>query len=205
MPTSAVFSINVSQIKPIISKEKSVPGKKKQSQAYWNGSSKCNRRKTAMFVIWRSKNPRCFKNVKHLPCEYKSQKKSWMNSEIFEQWARKLERRFLVDDRKIALITDKCPAHPSISNLTNVQIVFLPPNTMSILQLMDQGVIRSLKAHYRRRVVRLLRRALEKKYPCPKISIPLWIKLLMDQLLHLFLKKSSNAFLIFFSLQGMCS
>ena len=36
--------------------------------------------KLPMFVIWKSKNPRCFKNVKHLPCEYKSQKKSWMNS-----------------------------------------------------------------------------------------------------------------------------
>ena len=34
--------------------------------------------KLPMFVIWKSKNPRCFKNVKHLPCEYKSQKKSWM-------------------------------------------------------------------------------------------------------------------------------
>ena len=35
------------QIKHITSKEKSVPGEKKQSQAYWNGSSKCDRRKTA--------------------------------------------------------------------------------------------------------------------------------------------------------------
>ena len=47
--------------------------------------------KLPMFVIWKSKHPRCFKNVKYLPCEYKSQKKSWMNSEIFEEWVRKLE------------------------------------------------------------------------------------------------------------------
>ena len=93
--------------------------------------------KLPMFVIWKSKNPRCFKNVKHLPCEYKSQKKSWMNSEIFEEWVRKLDRKFRADDLKIALIIDNCPAHPSISNSTNVQIVFLPPNTTSILQPMD--------------------------------------------------------------------
>ena len=110
--------------------------------------------KLPMFVIWKSKNPRCFKNVKHLPCEYKSQKKSWMNSEIFEEWVRKLDRRFLADDQKITLIIDNCPADPSISNLTNFQIVFLPPNTTSILQPMDQGVIRNLKVHYRERVVR---------------------------------------------------
>ena len=82
--------------------------------------------KLPMFVIWKSKNPRCFKNVKHLPCEYKSQKKSWMNSEIFEEWVRKLDRKFRADDRKIALIINNCPAHPSISNLTNVPIVFCP-------------------------------------------------------------------------------
>ena len=119
--------------------------------------------KLPMFVIWKSKNTRYFKNVKHLPCEYKSQKKSWMNTEIFEEWVDKLDRKFSEDDRKIALIIDNCPAYPSISNFTNVQIVFLPPNTTSILQPMDQGVLRSLKAHYRGRVVRLLCRALEKK------------------------------------------
>ncbi|XP_063598617.1 tigger transposable element-derived protein 6-like [Penaeus indicus] len=57
-----------------------------------------------------------------------------MSSEIFEEWVRK----FRVDGRKIALIIDNCPAHPTVSNLTNVQLVFLPPNTTSILQPMDQ-------------------------------------------------------------------
>ena len=120
--------------------------------------------KLPMFVIWKSKNPRCFKNVKHLPCEYKSQKKSWMNSEIFEEWVRKLDRKFRANDRNIALIIDNSPAHPSISNLTNVQLVFLPLNTTSILQPMDQGVIRSLKAHYRGRVVHLLCKVLSKDF-----------------------------------------
>ena len=138
--------------------------------------------KLPTFVIWKSKNPRCFKNVKHLPCEYKSQKESWMNSEIFEEWVRKLDRKFRADDRKIALIIDNYPAHPSISNLTGVQIVFLPPNTRSILQPIGQGVIRSLKAHYRGRVVRLLCRAFEKKEPCPKILILQSVKILADSL-----------------------
>ena len=56
-----------------------------------------------MFVIWKSKNPRCFKNVKHLPCEYKSQKKSWMNSEIFEEWVRKLDGSFVQMIEKLLL------------------------------------------------------------------------------------------------------
>ena len=138
-------------------------GKKSKVRLTGMTAASATGEKLPMFAIWKSKNPRCFKNVKHLPCEYKSQKKSWMDREIFEEWIRKLDRKFPADDQKIALVTDNYPAHPSISNLTNVQIVFLPPNTTSILQPMDQGVIRSLRAHYRGRVVRLLCRALEKK------------------------------------------
>ncbi|XP_037781980.1 jerky protein-like [Penaeus monodon] len=102
--------------------------------------------KLPMFVIGKSKSPRCFKNIKHLTTQYTLQKKSWMSSEIFEEWVCKVDRKFRVDGRKIALIIDNCPTHPTLSNLTNVQLVFLPRNTTSILQPMDQGVIRSLKA-----------------------------------------------------------
>ncbi|XP_037779428.1 tigger transposable element-derived protein 4-like [Penaeus monodon] len=103
-----------------------------------------------------------------------------IGNEIFEEWLRKVDRKFRVDGRKIALIIDNCRAHPTLSNLTNVQLVFLPPNTTSILQPMDQGVIRSLKAYYRGKVVRMISRALEEKKSCPKISILQGMKLLAD-------------------------
>ena len=160
--------------------EKCFGGKKSKARLTGMAAASATGEKLPMFVIWKSKNPRYIKNVRHLPCEYESQKKSWMNSEIFEEWARKLDRKFRADDRKIALIIDNCPAHLSISNLTIVQIIFLSPNTTSILQPMDQGVIRSLKAHYRGRVVRLLCRDLEKKEPCPKIPILQSMKRLAD-------------------------
>ena len=127
--------------------------------------------KLPMFVIGKSKTLRCFKHIKNLPCKYKSQKKSWMDSQIFEEWVRKLDRTFRMEGRKIALLVDNCPARPSVSDLTNVQLVFLPPNTTSVSQPMDQGVIRSLKAHYRGRVVRRLCRALDKMKTLSKIYI----------------------------------
>ena len=70
--------------------------------------------KLPMFVIGKSKTPRCFKHIKILPCKYKSQKKSWMDSQIFEEWVRKLDQTFRMDGRKIALLIDNCPAHPLI-------------------------------------------------------------------------------------------
>ncbi|XP_057310264.1 tigger transposable element-derived protein 4-like [Hydractinia symbiolongicarpus] len=160
--------------------EKCSGGKKSKLRFTGMAAASATGEKLRMFVIGKSKKPRCFNNIKHLPCQYTSQKKSWMDSEIFENWVRKLDQKFRVDGRKIVLIIDNCPAHPSISNLTNIHLVFLPPNTTSVLQPMDQGVIRSLKAHYRRRVVRLLCSALENNKPLPKISILSGMKILAD-------------------------
>ena len=101
-----------------------------------------------MFVIGKSTKPRCFKNVKNLPCRYRSQNKSWMDGNLFTEWVRQPDNKFVAEGRKIALIIENCPAHPRIDNLQAVELIFLPPNTSSKTQPMDQGVIRSLEAHY---------------------------------------------------------
>ena len=85
-----------------------------------------------------------------------------------------------MEGRKIALLIGNCPAHPSISDLTKVQLVFLPPNTNSVLQQMDQGVMRSLKAHCRGTVVRQLCRTLNKMKMLQKISILQAMKILVS-------------------------
>ena len=115
MPTSSVFSINVFQIKHITSKEKSVPEKKKSKvRLIGMAAASATGEKLPMFLIWKSKNPRCFKNVKHLPCEYKSEKKRWMNSEVFEEWVHKLDRNFVQMIEKLLLsLTIVQPIHQS--------------------------------------------------------------------------------------------
>ena len=50
--------------------------------------------KLPMFVIGKSKKARYFHGVKSLPCQYQSQKKSWMDSEMFENYVRKRDRKF---------------------------------------------------------------------------------------------------------------
>ena len=57
--------------------------------------------------------------------------------------------------RNVILILDNCKAHPQeISGLKSVRLSFLPPNTTSVTQPMDQGVIRTMKAYYRTHLVR---------------------------------------------------
>ena len=127
--------------------------------------------KIPMFVIGKSVKPRCFKGNKKKPCRYPAQKKSWMTSDLFEEWVRELDRKFQREDRKIALIVDNCPAHPDINDLKAIELVFLPPNTTSHTQPMDQGVIWSLKSKYRILSVRRIITALENDKDIPSFSV----------------------------------
>ena len=94
-----------------------------------------------------------------------------MDGVLFEEWVRELDRKFACEENNVALVIDNCPAHPHIENLKAIKLFFLPPNTTSQTQPMDQGVIRSLKAKYRKKVVRKVIGSLEKNKTLPKISI----------------------------------
>ncbi|UYV80580.1 hypothetical protein LAZ67_19000797 [Cordylochernes scorpioides] len=61
--------------------------------------------------------------------------------------------RVAPDQVKALLLVDNSPAHPTelISNDGNIKCKFLPPNTTSVLQPMDQGVIVAFKRLYKRR------------------------------------------------------
>ena len=133
--------------------EKWTGGKHSKIRVKGLAAASMNGEKLPMFVIGKSQKPRCLKNIKKLPCCYWGQKKSWMDSTLFEEWVRELDNQFEKENRKIALIIDNCTAHPEIGGLKAIDLFFLPPNTTSVLQPMDQGVIRSLKARYRTKVV----------------------------------------------------
>ena len=124
-----------------------------------------------MFVIGKSVKPRCFKVIKTLPCRYRAQHKSWMSGELFKDWAHKLDQKFAISKRKIALIINNCTSHPHVENLKWVELIFLPPNTTSHTQPMDQDIIRALKAKYRSLAIHKLILALEKKELIPTFSI----------------------------------
>jgi hypothetical protein len=64
----------------------------------------------------------------------------------------------LGDDCKIILTLDNCPAHADASLLAScdVHVVYIPPNCTSIIQPMDQGILRSLKCYYRQQLMQKL-------------------------------------------------
>ena len=50
--------------------------------------------KLPMFVIGKAKTPRCFKNIKKVPCRYRLQRKRWMGGVLFEEWVRDVNKKF---------------------------------------------------------------------------------------------------------------
>ena len=101
-----------------------------------------------------------------MPVIYYNSKKSWFNSAILTDWflayvvpaVWKNQKEVLTlaaNDVQAVIILDNAPAHPSEEKLVRrvgaIKVFYLPPNTTSFIQPMDQGVISAIKRHYIRR------------------------------------------------------
>ena len=69
-----------------LSGEKCSGGKNSKIRLTGMAAASATGEKLPMFVIGKAKNPRCFKNIKQLPCRYRNQKKSWMTGVLFGEW-----------------------------------------------------------------------------------------------------------------------
>ena len=107
-------------------------------------------------VIGKSANPRCFRNLSKdaLPVTWKSNKKAWMTSALFTEWLQSLNQSMRLQRRHILLYLDNAPSHPQNASMSNVKVVFFPPNTTSKLQPLDQGIIQNFKVLYRKSLLR---------------------------------------------------
>ncbi|CAH1248535.1 TIGD4 [Branchiostoma lanceolatum] len=83
--------------------------------------------------------------------------KAWMTAAIFKEWVRKIDGEMGRRQKKIVLLLDNCTAHPHDVPLDNIRLVFLPPNTTSLIQ----DTIRIFKAMYRSQMMRRLISAID--------------------------------------------
>ena len=107
-------------------------------------------------VIGKSLKPRCFKNIdsRKLPISWTANRKAWMTSDIFASWLERFNKKMNAKKRHVLLLLDNAPCHPSTQSLSNVSLQFLPPNTTSVLQPLDLGIIQNMKCHYRTQLLR---------------------------------------------------
>ncbi|CAG9806890.1 unnamed protein product [Chironomus riparius] len=112
-------------------------------------------------LIYTSENPRAFKNVdkSKLGVYWRSNKKAWMTSVIFTNWVKtclvkELKNYSLKKGMpfKFLILIDNAPGHANIEILNQIsdgiKFMFLPPNTTSLIQPMDQGCISTFKSYY---------------------------------------------------------
>lgn len=100
------------------------------------------------------------KNVtkSELPVYWRANNRVWMTSSIFKAWFESCfvpeVEKFLKEKNlsfKVLLLLDNATSHPKDLQHPNVQILFLPPNTNSLIQPLDQGVINSFNCYFIRK------------------------------------------------------
>ena len=86
--------------------------------------------------------PRPFRHLDRnsLPVKWQSNKKAWMTSAIMEEWIVSFNGRMKIQGRKVILFLDNETCHPRI-DLSHVKLAYFPPNTTSVTQPIDQGII----------------------------------------------------------------
>ena len=128
--------------------------------------NKTGSHKLKPLMIGKSRQPRCFHhvNMKALPIVYRNSKNAWMTSDIFSEWfktefvpaVRKHLRSMKLPEKAILLL-DNCPAHPPADSLVSrdgqIRVAYLPKNTTSLIQPLDQGIIATFKKNYRRELI----------------------------------------------------
>ncbi|XP_017761859.1 PREDICTED: tigger transposable element-derived protein 1-like [Eufriesea mexicana] len=112
---------------------------------------------TKPMLINRSINPRAMKGIDKatLPVYWQADDKAWVTGVIFSDWfyncfipeVQDYSKRKGIDFKALLLINN-APGHPTNLSHPAVRVVFLPPNTTSILQPLDQGIIRTFKSYY---------------------------------------------------------
>ena len=141
-----------------------LPGKKaaKERLAFLVCTNVDSTERVPPLMIGKSNRPRCFNGASaaDLGLDYENGAKAWMTTPIFVRWLHRFDAMISqTRGRKALLFIDNCSAHGTaitLPLLQNTCVEFLPKNTTSILQPLDLGVIRSLKARYKALMIREL-------------------------------------------------
>jgi hypothetical protein len=135
---------------------RNLPGQKEKARitAHFCCNSDASER-LPIWIIGSAKRPRAFSaagiNPENLGIIWRSNKKAWMTGAIFKEWLFWFDSK--MKGRKVALLMDNFSAHEAAAEdiqLQNTIIIWLPANSTSRYQPLDQGIIRIWKAYWKR-------------------------------------------------------
>lgn len=98
---------------------------------------------------------------------------------VFKQWITKFNQTMKLRNKKVLLLLDNASTHQLDKDceLSHVTFFFLPPNTTSLLQPLDQGIIHSFKCFYKNQLINKLLDRLEvtETYALPDLKEALYM------------------------------
>ncbi|KXN67759.1 DDE-domain-containing protein [Conidiobolus coronatus NRRL 28638] len=133
--------------------------KSKQRYTIFFCTNSTGMEKLPVCVISKAAKPLPFRNIdlSKFRFNYYFSENSWMVKEIFCTWIKDFDQK--MQGRKVLLLMDNFGSH-KLNNielrrlkLQNTRILYLPKNTTSKLQPLDQGIISSFKSHYKSRYI----------------------------------------------------
>jgi hypothetical protein len=144
---------------------RSLPGKKKD-KARISILFACNSdgsERLPLWIIGKAKRPRAFTQAHiephNLGIQWRSNGKAWMTGDIFKEWLLAFDKQ--MTGRNVILLMDNFSAHESAvdqvnADLKHTTIIWLPPNSTTKYQPLDQGIIQAWKALWKREWVRYI-------------------------------------------------
>lgn len=136
---------------------RSLPGLKKDkariSIVFCTNSTGTDR--LPLWFIGSAKKPRSLRyiSVSTMGGQWRANKKAWMTTAIMEEWL-KAFYQYIGSNRQVLLTMDNFSAHYSAIEICspppNIRICWLPANSTSRFQPLDQGIIQNCKALYKR-------------------------------------------------------
>lgn len=119
-----------------------------------------------VWIIGKSKTPRALKgvNVITMGGRWRWNAKAWMNTTIMSEWLREFYQHIGVT-RQVLLTMDNFSAHYSAIQIcpppANIRICWLPANSTSRYQPLDQGIIQNFKAYYKQQWLQCILQSIE--------------------------------------------
>ncbi|XP_061923673.1 tigger transposable element-derived protein 1-like [Entelurus aequoreus] len=116
-------------------------------------------------LVYKSENPKALKNKNKnvLPVYWMHNPKARMTNSLISNWFHQCfipEVRLYLAEKglefKVLLLLDNAEGHTVDVSFDGVHIELLPPNTTSLIQPMDQGVIRAFRALYTQSILQNL-------------------------------------------------
>ena len=88
--------------------------------------------------------------------------------QVFTDWSKKVNEQFMSQQRNCLMLLDNAGSHGVADTLltkvgsldafrlSNLLLLFLPPNCTSVVQPLDQGIIAAFKSHYKGKLARYM-------------------------------------------------